>query len=67
MNNNLVLPLIMREAAVKINSDKNIHSKQLPKKDNFTYFPKNDFKIPLSLRSVLSYFLIMKSSNYTLE
>jgi hypothetical protein len=67
MKNNLVPPLIVREAGVQVNSTPKIHAKDPTVKDHSIYFPDSDFRIPLSLWGVFSYFPTSKPTNQILE
>ena len=56
MENNLIPPFIMREAAVTVNDTAKIHTKDPTVEDHSIYFEEIDLRIPLSLAGVFSCF-----------
>jgi hypothetical protein len=62
MKNNLIPPFIMREAGIKVNDTPKIQTSNPTEEDHSIYFPDNDFRIPLSLWGVFSYFNTSKPS-----
>jgi hypothetical protein len=62
MKNNLILPFVMREAGIKVNDTPKIQTSNPTEEDHSIYFLDNDFRIPLSLWGVFSYFNTSKPS-----
>jgi hypothetical protein len=63
MKNNLIPPFVMREAGIRDNNDTpKIQTSDPTQEDHSVYFPDNDFRIPLSLWGVFSYFVTSKPS-----
>jgi hypothetical protein len=60
MKNNLVPPFVTREAGTRVNDTPNIQTSDPTKEDHSIYFPETDFRIPLSLWGVFSYFVTSK-------
>ena len=56
MKHNIILILIVREYGVEVNSNPNIQSKGPEIEYHYTYFRDDDFRIPLSLWGIFSYF-----------
>ena len=56
MNNNLIPPFIMREAGVKVRGTPKIHVLDPSPEDHAIIFDETEFKIPLSLHGIFSYF-----------
>jgi hypothetical protein len=56
MKNNLMPPFFMREAGVKVNDTPKIHATDPTEEDHSIYFPEADFRVPLSLWGMFSYF-----------
>ena len=56
MQNNLVPPFIMREAGTQVNDVPKIHVKDPTVEDHSIGFPGHNFRTPLSLWGVFSYF-----------
>jgi hypothetical protein len=67
MKHNLVPPFIVREAGVQVNSTPKIHTSDPTVNDHSIYFPDDDFRIPLSLWGVFSYFPTSKPTTQILE
>ena len=62
MRNNLIPPFVMREAGIRVNDTPKIQTSDPTEEDHSIYFPDNDFRIPLSLWGVFSYFNTSKRS-----
>ena len=62
MRNNLIPPFVMREAGIRVNDTPKIQTSDPTEEDHSIYFPDNDFRIPLSLWGVFSYFNMLKPS-----
>ena len=60
MENNLVLPFIMREARLLVRDTLKIHPNNPDAKDYAITFQDNDLSIPLQLHRIFSYFHIRK-------
>jgi hypothetical protein len=60
MRNNLIPPFVMREAGIRVNDTPKIQTSDPNEEDHFIYFPDNDFRNPLSLWGVFSYFNMSK-------
>ena len=56
MKNNLMPPFVMREAGIRINDIPKIQVDEPTVSDHSIYFQDDDFRIPLSLWGVFSYF-----------
>ena len=56
MENNLIPPFIMREAGIEVNDVPKIQVKDPTLDDHAIIFPGGDFRIPMSLRGIFSYF-----------
>ena len=56
MKNNLIPPFAMREARIQINDTPKIQVDEPTVMDHSIFFPDDDFRIPLSLWGVFSYF-----------
>ena len=56
MKNNLIPPFIMREAGIKVNSTPKIHVDDPTVDDHCIYFKEGDFRIPMKLHGIFSYF-----------
>ena len=56
MTNNLIPPFVMREAGIQISDTPKIQVDDPTVVDHFIFFPCDDFRIPLSLWGVFSYF-----------
>ena len=56
MKKGLMPPFVMREAGIRINDTQNIQFDKPTVLDHSIYFPDDDFRIPLSLWGVFSYF-----------
>ena len=56
MTNNLIPPFIIREAGVILNDTPKIHVKDPTADDHALIFPSDDFRIPLKLHGIFSYF-----------
>ena len=67
MKHNLIPPFILREAGVHVHSTPKIHAKEPTIEDHSIYFPSDDFRIPLSLWGVFSYFPTSRPDNKILE
>ncbi len=60
MKNNLVPPFVMREAGIRVNDTPKIQTIEPTEDDHSIYFPDTDFRIPLSLWGMFSYFITSK-------
>jgi hypothetical protein len=60
MNNNLIPPFVMREAGIKVMDTPKIQTLEPTEEDHSIYFPETDFRIPLSLWGMFSYFVTSK-------
>ena len=60
MKNNLIPPFVMREAEIRVNDTPKIQTSEPTEEDPSIYFPDTDFRIPLSLWGVFSYFITSK-------
>ena len=60
MRNNLKPPFVMREVRIRVNDTSKIQTSDPTEEDHSIYFPDNDFRIPLSLWGVFSYFITSK-------
>ena len=60
MNNNLILPFMLREAGVKVNKTPKIQVKDPDEDDHAIIFPETKFRILLSLWGIFSYFPMCK-------
>ena len=56
MKHNLVPPFIIREEGIQVNDTPKIQVNDPTTSDHSIYFPETDFRIPLSLWGVFSYF-----------
>jgi len=56
MTNNLIPPFMIREAGVVLNDTPKIHVKDPTVDDHAIMFPADDFRIPLKLYGIFSYF-----------
>lgn len=56
MEHNLIPPFILREAGLEVNETPKIHVKDPAIEDHSIGFPGHDFRIPLSLWGIFSYF-----------
>ncbi len=57
MKNNLIPPFVMREAGIRVNDTPKIQTIDPTEKDHSMCFPETDFRIPLSLWGMFSYFV----------
>jgi hypothetical protein len=62
MKNNLIPPFIMREAGLHVETTPKIQATDPTIEHHSIYFPHDDFRIPLSLSGVFSYFPTTKPS-----
>jgi hypothetical protein len=60
MRNNLIPPFVMREAGIRVNDTPKIQTTEPTEEDHSIYFPDSDFRIPLSLWGMFSYFITSK-------
>ena len=60
MENNLILPFILREAGLQVNERPKIHTEDPTTDDHSIMFPTTDFQIPLQLFGIFSYFSMTK-------
>ena len=60
MRNNLIPPFIMREAGIRVNDTPKIQTSNPTEEDHSIYFPESEFRIPLSLWGMFSYFVTAK-------
>ena len=60
MKNNLIPPFVMREAGIRVNDTPKIQTDNPTEEDHSIHFPESDFRIPLSLWGVFSYFITTK-------
>jgi hypothetical protein len=60
MRNNLIPPFVMREAGIRVNDTPKIQTTEPTEEDHSIYFPETDFRIPLSLWGMFSYFITSK-------
>ena len=60
MKNNLIPPFVMREAGIRVNDKPKIQTSEPTEEDHSIYFPDTDFRIPLSLLGMFSYFVTSK-------
>ena len=67
MENNLVLPFIMREASLVVKDTSKIHAMDLSMEEHSIYFTKFEIRIPLCLHGAFSYLLASKPSIVTLK
>ena len=67
MKNHLIPPFIMREAGIQVNEVPKIHQDDVDLSDHSIYFEESDFRIPLSLNGIFSYFTVSKPSVETLN
>ena len=67
MQNNLIPPFMIREAGIIVNDTPKIQMDDPSAKDHSIYFPGEDFRIPLSLWGVFSFFPTSKPSAETLN
>jgi hypothetical protein len=67
MKHNLIPPFIMREAGIQVNSTPKIHARDPSVEDHSIYFTDDDFRTPLSLWGVFSYFPTSKPTNQILD
>lgn len=56
MSNNLIPPFVMREAGIEVNDTPKIQKNDPGVEDHSIYFPSTNFRIPLSLWGVFSFF-----------
>jgi hypothetical protein len=67
MENDLVLPFLLREAGVEVNDTAKIHIKSPSVTDHSIYFPTSELRIPLLLCGTFSYFPSYKPTLKDLE
>ena len=67
MKHNLIPPFIMREAGVQINSTSKIQVEDPTIEDHSIFFKDYDFRIPMSLWGIFSYFPTTKPTSQMLE
>ena len=67
MQHNLIPPFMIREAGIVVNDTPKIQVDDPSTADHSIYFPGEDFRIPLSLWGVFSYFPTSKPSVDTLN
>ncbi len=60
MQNNLLPPFVMREAGIRVTDTPKIQTIEPTEEDHSIYFPETDFRIPLSLWGMFSYFVTSK-------
>ena len=60
MTNNLIPPFVMREAGLRVMDTPKIQTSEPTEEDHSIYFPETDFRIPLSLWGMFSYFVTTK-------
>ena len=60
MQNNLLPPFVLREAGIRVNDKPKIQTIDPTEADHSIYFPETDFRIPLSLWGMFSYFVTSK-------
>jgi hypothetical protein len=60
LKNNLVPPFVMREAGIRANDTPKIQTSDPTKEDHSIHFPETNFRIPVSLWGVFSYFVTLK-------
>ena len=60
MKNNLIPPLIMREAGINVNKIPKIHLNNPDVEGHYMFFVETNFRITLSLKGVFSYFPVSK-------
>jgi len=63
MKNNLIPPFVMREAGIRVNDTPKIQTDNPTEEDHSIHFPESDFRIPLSLWGVFSYFITTKPTS----
>ena len=62
MKSNLIPPFVIREAGIRVNDTPKIQTSDPTEEDHSIYFPDTEFRIPLSLWGVFSYFITLKPS-----
>ena len=67
MNNYLIPPFIMREAGINVNDTPKIRVEDPGLLDHSIEFPETNFRIPLSLHGIFSYFPSTKPTPQMLE
>ena len=67
MKHNLVPPFMIREEGIQVNDTPKIQVNDPMTSDHSIYFPETDFRIPLSLWGVFSYFPSLKLTAQTLK
>jgi hypothetical protein len=67
MENNLIPPFIMREAGITVNDTPKIQVREPTVNDHAIIFEEDNFKIPLSLWGIFSYFPTSAPTNRQLE
>ena len=67
MKHNLVPPFMIREEGIQVNDTPKIQVNDLTTSDHSIYFPETNFRIPLSLWGVFSYFPSSKPMAQTLQ
>jgi hypothetical protein len=67
MENNLIPPFIMREAGITVNDTPKIQLREPTVDDHAIIFEDDNFKIPLSLWGIFSYFPTSAPTNQQLE
>ena len=67
MQHNLIPPFMIREAGIVVNDTPKIQLDDPSADDHSIYFPGENFRIPLSLWGVFSYFTTSKPSVETLN
>jgi hypothetical protein len=60
MQNNLLPPFVLREAGIRVKDTPKIQTIEPTEEDHSIYFPETDFRIPLSLWGMFSYFVTSK-------
>lgn len=67
MDHNLIPPFIMREARIDVKSTPKIHVEDPCAEDHSIYFKEENFRIPLKLNRIFSYFTSHKPSDSMLN
>ena len=67
MKHNLVPPFMIRDEGIQVNDTPKIQVNDPTTSDHSIYFPETDFRIPLSLWGVFSYFPSSKPTAQTLQ
>eukprot|EP00957_Ditylum_brightwellii_P169103 12870660-Ditylum_brightwellii.AAC.1 len=63
MENNLITPFIMRDAGFQVSDIPKIHVKDPTCEDHSVFLEESEFRIPLKLSSIFSYFSTSKPSD----